>query len=239
MRRSNQSIRIQLASASRRRGLVACGVLVLLLIVLAAGGRTAWANAPRHRFIYEVTGTIPIPGETAIAVDEATNTIYLVCGLGNSIDVINGATDSLTAIIALTGAGALAVDPATDKIYVAGHGFVSVIDGATSKVTATISLPGLPGGSTGIAVNPVTNTIYVTASNGTSGAVSVINGATSTVTETLAMPAGGDAVGLAADPGTNTVAIATQWHGQYGYTGGLALLSGGNNTVTVISRVWI
>jgi YVTN family beta-propeller protein len=213
-----------------RRRLAALVLLVPLLTALAAGSGTAWASAPRHRFVYEVTATIPIGGESAVAVDQATNTVYVVCGLGNSVDVINGATNSLTAIIVMPGAGALAVDPATDKIYVTQYRSVSVIDGATNKVTATLPLPGLPGGVTDIAVNPATNMIYVSGSNGTTGAVSVINGATNTTTATISLSAGSYAVGLAADPGTNTVAVATQyWPG-----GGVALINGNTFTVTSV-----
>jgi YVTN family beta-propeller protein len=217
----------------RRRRLAALGLLVPLLTALTAGSGTAWANAPRHRFVYEVTATIPIGGESAVAVDQASNTVYVVCGLGNSVDVINGATNSLTAIIVMPGAGALAVDPATDKIYVTRYRSVSVVDGATNKVTATIPLPGMPGGITDIAVNPATNMIYVSGSDGTTGAVSVINGATNTTTATIPMPAGVNAVGLAADPGTNTVAVAAN----YSSGGGLALINGATNMVTFVDLI--
>ncbi len=59
----------------------------------------------------------------------------------------------------------------------------------------------------------------------------MINGATNTAVATIPMPAGDSAVGLAADPGTNTVAVATQY---YSYSGGLALINGATNTVTSV-----
>ena len=124
----------------------------------------------------------------------------------------------------------VSVDPATDDIYVAGtcystgistSGEVLEIDGATSQVTA--SLPLGEGRSnqgnlprvTDVAVDPATDAVYETVSNGVSQ-VSVINGATNQVTATIPISAGG--YNLAADPATDTVYVTT-----------------GNNAVSVIN----
>jgi YVTN family beta-propeller protein len=124
----------------------------------------------------------------------------------------------------------VSVDPATDDIYVAGtcystgistSGEVMEIDGATNQVTASLPLGegrspqgNLPRVSD-VAVDPATDTVYETVSNGLSQ-VSVINGATNALTATIPISAGG--FNLAADPATDTVYVTT-----------------GNNAVSVIN----
>jgi DNA-binding beta-propeller fold protein YncE len=148
-------------------------------------------------------GTLPL----GVAVDEATDTVYVANALDGTVSVIDGATcnadDSSgcgqTPMIVPVGAfdNALAVDPVTDTVFVtnqdASPGTVSVIDGNSCNAThhsgcasqpeATI---GVGGGPSGLAVNPVTDTVYV-ANTGldnmenpvpNGNTVSVIDGAT-------------------------------------------------------------
>jgi DNA-binding beta-propeller fold protein YncE len=109
----------------------------------------------------------------AVAVDEATNRIYVSnggCGPGpgtgcnnagsnpGSITVINGATNSVSAIIdpKANGPGAVAGDPVTDQIYVAngGSGNLTITDGSGMPLTHTLALL-LPGSGTGsVTSNP-------------------------------------------------------------------------------------
>ena len=77
---------------------------------------------------------------------------------------------------------------------------MSVIDAATSTVTATIPVGSSPAG---VAVDPTTDTVYVT--NYVGGTVSVIDAATSTVTATI--PVGSYPYGVAVDPSTHTVYV--------------------------------
>ncbi len=74
----------------------------------------------------------------------------------------------------------------------------------------------------GIAVNPSTNTVYV--SNQNSNSVSVINGATNTVTSTVSV--GTSPRGIAVNPSTNTVYVANQGNGR------VSVINGATNTVT-------
>jgi YVTN family beta-propeller protein len=205
-------------------------LLAALLAVLAGSG-TAWANVPRHRFVYEVTANITVADPGAIAVNPATGIVYVVSARG-LVYVISGATNTVIATIPLLSASAIAVDPATNMVYVTrGSDLVSVINGTTNQVTASI-LFGLPGaGPTGIAVNPATNTIYVSSSGNSAPAVSVINGTTNTVTAIIPLPAGDYPVDLAADPGTNTIAVAAQ----YGCCGGVLMINGATRTVTTVN----
>src|SRR5262249_23100400 len=107
----------------------------------------------------------------------------------------------------------IAVNPVTNKIYVAGRAtstikqvtfcnvtsVVTVIDGATNSTTT------LPVGicPSAIAVNPVTNKIYVV--NEYSYTVTVIDGATQTVTTTVSV--GALPQSLAINGATNTIYV--------------------------------
>ncbi len=122
----------------------------------------------------------------------------------------------------------VAVDSATDTAYFAAYNAadVTVIDGATDAVTATIDVPSDP---RGIAVDPVTDTIYVSVLAATSSSqpmVEVIDGASDTVTATISLPVGSEAFGLAVDSSTDTVYAA-----EYG-AAAVAVIDGSTNSVT-------
>ncbi len=97
-----------------------------------------------------------------MAVDPATDIVYVANFKDNTVSVINGATNTVTRTITV-GAGprAVAVDQTRDRIYVVNNGCgpcfrgtVSVIDGATNTVTNTINL-GMAGlAPFAVAVNP-------------------------------------------------------------------------------------
>lgn len=78
----------------------------------------------------------------------------------------------------------VAVNPATNTIYSSNSsaGTVSVIDGVTNRRSATVVVGGFP---QGIAVNSVTNQIYVALFSGTASTVSVIDGNTNTVVTSI------------------------------------------------------
>ena len=75
-----------------------------------------------------------------------------------------------------------------------------MIDGSTNEVTSTISVGTNP---YAVAVNPSTNTVYVT--NADDNTVSVINGSTNAVTSTISV--GSYPYGVAVNPSTNTVYV--------------------------------
>ncbi len=79
---------------------------------------------------------------------------------------------------------------------------VTVIDGATNQVTATVAVGSQPQ-PLSVAVNPVTNKIYV--ANFGSNNVTVIDGATNTTTT---VAAGTNPFAVAVNPATNTIYVA-------------------------------
>ena len=90
---------------------------------------------------------------------------------GNTVTVIDGATNATTSVPVGTAPQAVAVNPVTNKIYVANYhsGNVTVIDGATNATTAVDA----GSGPWAVAVNPVTGEIYV--ANYSSSNVTAIN----------------------------------------------------------------
>jgi YVTN family beta-propeller protein len=110
-----------------------------------------------------VVATIPVgidPEE--VAVNPATNTIYVTNMDSGTVSVIRGQTKKVVATIPVGTSSfpeprGVAVNPATDTIYVANQndGTVSVISGRTNTVVATIPV-GAPGTAepVGVADNP-------------------------------------------------------------------------------------
>jgi YVTN family beta-propeller protein len=131
-------------------------------------------------------------GAFAVAVNQATETIYVANRNDNTVSVIDGraCNGSNTAgcgqdwATVAVGASpqALAIDKTTDTIYVTNTGddTVSVINGATcngSDISGCDQTPPTVAVGTGpraVAVNPATDTIYV--GNGFDGTVSVVDG---------------------------------------------------------------
>ena len=145
-------------------------------------------------------------GPVAIALDQGTDTIYVVNSSSNTVSVISGATcDALNtsgcsrtppAVRAGSNPVNVTVDQATDTVYVAdwGNGAgtkVSVIDGRTCNATITSGCRQVHAtvkigtGPAGVVVDQSTDTVYAAtvAPNGTE-AVSVIDGGTCNATTT-------------------------------------------------------
>jgi YVTN family beta-propeller protein len=126
-------------------------------------------------------------GPTGVAVDQATDSVYVANNSGDTVSVINGATCSATdqtscagtpaTLTVGNGPFAIGIDSTTDSVYVTDAGTysgtkgngdtVSVIDGATCNATVQSGCGQTPGTVTvgvvplGIGVNPTTNSIYV------------------------------------------------------------------------------
>ncbi|OGF17159.1 MAG: hypothetical protein A2509_10050, partial [Candidatus Edwardsbacteria bacterium RIFOXYD12_FULL_50_11] len=153
------------------------------------------------------TGSAPF----ALAVNPATNKIY-VANYGNAnVTVIDGATNGTATVWAGANPRAVAVNPLTNKAYVANYNdsSVTVIDGATND-TATVTVGAKP---RAVAVNPLTNRIYV--ANEGSASVTVIDGATNDTTTVATGPSPYD---VAVNPVSNMIFVANV----------------GNDSVTVI-----
>jgi YVTN family beta-propeller protein len=164
----------------------------------------AACNATRHTGCRRLPPAIPLGGAPGMAaVNPATHTVYAANQLTGAVQVVNAATCNahhpggcrhIAASVRVGKPGVLgsdaigvAVNRATDTVYVVnagegGNSVVRVINGAACnairtagcrRAPATIHVGKVP---IGIAVDQVTDTVYVT--NAGSSTISVINGAT-------------------------------------------------------------
>jgi DNA-binding beta-propeller fold protein YncE len=201
----------------------------------------ATCNASVSTGCGQVPETITVSGTTndgtdGVAVDDATDTVYVANVNLNTVSVIDGATCNGTttsgcgqtpATVTVGAAPAVpAVDEATDTIYVpnSGDGTVSVIDGATCNASVTTGCANTPsrltvgGGPIAAAVDEATDTIYVAMPNYLgSGALAVLNGATCNAAVTsgcgqtpATVPVGSNGDGVLVDPVTQSVFVVNQ-----------------------------
>ena len=189
-----------------------------LLTSLAARGQAVIPPGPT------VTATVAAgTNPQAVAVNPVTNKIYVANG-GNSVTVIDGATNATTTVTDPNASSpyAVAVNPVTNQIYVANNGSnnVTVIDGATNATTTV----GAGTGCIAIAVNPITNKIYV--ANQGSNNVTVIDGATNT-TNTVSVGTGPQ--GVAVNPSTNLIYVAN------GASKNVTVINGVTNATTTVT----
>ena len=171
------------------------------------------------------TTLVPVgPGPGAIAVNESTNKVY-VCmsggsrqvgpsfNVGNSVVVIDGASNGTTSVTTVYGPGAMAINTATNKIYVGSvfpppdnSNSVTVIDGATNQ---TINIPNA--GGSYVSLDAQNNLVFFSYSSAPdyytfSGVANVINGATN---KALAMGDASYTVGpVLVDPNFNAIYLA-------------------------------
>jgi YVTN family beta-propeller protein len=155
----------------------------------------------------------------AIAVNTVTNQIYVANQNDNTVTVIDGATHATSTVPVGMSPHFIAVNPVTNQIYVANSGFatgtvqvvsagtVTVIDGATNATT-TVPVGTVPGF---VAVNPVTNQIYVSNSGGPlsvpGNTVTVIDGSTNATTT---VPVGTAPYAIAVNTVTNQIYVTNE-----------------------------
>ncbi|NOV02616.1 YncE family protein [Paenibacillus planticolens] len=135
--------------------------------------------------------TLKVGGSPAlVAINERTNRIF-VTNVGNdSVHVINGSTMRLIKTIKVGNNPIItpAVLPQTNRVFVANNlsRFASVISGTTLGRSTPIQLGRL---QSDIAVNPLTNHIYITSAQQTSkGKLYIINGQTNKVIASISIP---------------------------------------------------
>jgi YVTN family beta-propeller protein len=174
-----------------------------------------------------VAATLHMPNRVFdVAVDPATDMIYASDSSQRSVLAIDGKTNTVAAQIKLGGFGFwIATNPRTDRIYTEaatspGVEHVAVIDGRTNTVITRI--PTHSNFVKGIAVNPVTNTIYASAGS----PLLVINGQTNNVTATVDT----NPWYVATDPVTNTI-YATELGGNSGL---VDVINGQTNTLSTV-----
>jgi large repetitive protein len=168
--------------------------------------------------------------ETAVAVNPATGTVYVVGQTARQLSVISEASNTVTDTLAVDGVPrGVAVDPDTDTVYLTVENVdgqtedaVETIDGATNQVTATIPVPS-GADPAGVAVDSSTDTIYV-ADEG-AAAVTAIDSATDSVIATVSLGSATEPYGIAVDESSDVVWVAA--------LSGVALaVSGASDTLT-------
>src|SRR5579862_3343421 len=112
------------------------GLAFLMLSAAGLGAQTVAATV--------AVGTQPF----AVAVNPVTNQIYVVNYGGNSVTVIDGATNTTTTLAVGSNPVGVAVNPITNQIYVTNYysSSVTVINGATNTVITTVSVGLNPNG---------------------------------------------------------------------------------------------
>jgi YVTN family beta-propeller protein len=172
-----------------------------------------------------VVGTVAVgSGPWGVAVNAATNRIYVANGGAGNVSVVDGATNAVVATINVgSGPRGVAVNPTTNRVYVANFnaGTVSVVDGGSNSVVATVAVGSQP---FGVDVNPTTNRVYV--ANQGANNVSVIDGGSNAVTATIPVNGAG---AVAVNPTTNRIYTAN------GGQNSVTVIDGSNNNVLVPS----
>ena len=184
------------------------------------------------------------PGPSAVAVNSATGFFYVVNAGDNSVAIFNGNTNTIAGSASMGSNAnpfAVGVNEATDQIYVSNNGTNNVIqiDGGTQAITGSPISNGNAIGLQGIAINPVTNQIFVAAN---SGNTLVINGAGNS-TAIVNDPNASGGIGVTVDSITDTVYVAnfngtvTEFNG--GNLGGTIFnfATGGNTQAIVVNPV--
>jgi len=149
------------------------------------------------------------PYPNSIALNPATNKVYVTSPSssaypagGNSLTIIDGASNTVTTIVGLPNPTAVALNSVTNRIYVVNSAptisSVTVINAATNAQT---SVP-TGAGSIALAVNPVTNKIYV--ANSSEDSVTIIDGATNT---TATVSTGAFPSAVAVNTATNKIYV--------------------------------
>ena len=144
-----------------------------------------------------VVATVQLTVEPAyVAVNPVTNQVYVACyGLNQAcVQQIDGASNTVVGSTNVENNPTdILVNPVSNQVYVASYnGSMAVIDGAT---LATSFLKFNP---VRLALNPATNTVFLS----TSGSVVAIDGTTNATLGTVTVTAGG---AIAVNPVTNRV----------------------------------
>ncbi|MBM7633882.1 YncE family protein [Geomicrobium sediminis] len=132
---------------------------------------------------FEEVGRVNVPVPVYLAIDNNTGLIYAPATRSNYVSVINGSTEIAQIIVGAAGINPveIALNSTTRRAYVSlrGNNSVAVIDTVTNTLITTITVQGSP---FGIDINPVTNKVYVTLTN---GEFVEIDGLTNTVTNRI------------------------------------------------------
>ena len=189
-----------------------------------------------------VKGSVALSGvPEGIAANFFTNKIYVAIpsfgGPNDTLAVIDGKTDAVTSTISIPPIGyQVAVNILNDRVYVGGcytdasgnnHCEVAVVDGRCDKVLGVIPVTTTAGnGIQGLAVNPITGTVYV--SNASDNVVNVIN-RRGKISATISL-ADQTPIGVAVNPFTDQVYVALA-------SNEVDVINGRTNSITTTATV--
>ena len=135
-------------------------------------------------------------GPEGVAVDLATNRVFVANNKDNAIYVVNGNDNTLVMTITasfpaspISAPNGVAANNTSRKIYVANSGRRSVLVINADSMAVVKEISGLGPGPTGIAVDEGSNLVYVTnfADTEIGQSVSIINGASDTLSTTIGL----------------------------------------------------
>lgn len=185
---------------------VAVNTATNLVYVTSPGPNVSVINGSTNRVIARIPQTSGVLSSGGLAVDPATNTVYVAdCASGN-VSVISGSDNQVVSRIKVGSCpNEVSVNPYTGRVYVANYNLndssVSVIDASTNAVVGAIHAGGNP---EGIAVNTVTNLVYLTYLSPAS--VVVVDGATNAVKAKVQL--GGTPFEVAVNPVTDLIYVS-------------------------------
>lgn len=148
-------------------------------------------------------------GPVGVAVSPDGKHVYVANSAGNTVSVIDTASNSITATIPVgDGPVAVAVSPDSHFVYVANKrgGTVSVIDAVARQIIDTMPAGAAP---TGIAVSADGTRIYVTTIDGTGGGVVVVFDGTDNSGVGAIRQVGDRPAGLAVSPDGTRLYVAS------------------------------
>ena len=152
---------------------------------------------------YTILAELPLGhGSLRVAVDPATNRVFVTDDGSNTLTMLDGATNALLGTLPLDqGHHELAVNGHTGRVYVtddADHN-IAVLDGTHGLVLDTVPVAGDPGA---VAVNEWTDRVYVATD---AGNVTVLDGKTNRLLATV--PVGPYPARLAVDASSSRVYV--------------------------------
>ena len=154
-----------------------------------------------------VVATIPVGSSPDwVAVDRITNLIYAVNVGSNSVSVIDGSTNTVTATDTVSNfPQAAAVNPILDQIYVGAFGSTDQLSVILGKTNRVVSIPiSKSGVVTGIAADIANNSLYMCNPSNNVVVLHEINGHVTNTTITV--PNCG--FGMAVNPKTDLIYVA-------------------------------
>ena len=186
------------------------GVFLLCFTFLFAGTILNVNNA-RSQTVVTTISIGPEAGSgfapSQIAVNSATNRIYVSNSISESISVIDGETGNVVDNFKVGQMGGMDINSVTNKVYVVTLSGLQVIDGETNDST-TISVVGRLGWPVG--VNSTTNLIYIYVVNRDRGNISVIDGETNKIVDTIAFREDVTPVRISVNSFTNRIYVVCE-----------------------------